>query len=1845
MVNIHFMKFAHLVPLALLSSLLVGCTSKKESTTEQFDDLSTYLSYISEVTHGIVSSKSDVRVVLNQPVESWENGDGLDHGLLRVNPKVEGKVVALNNRTIAFVPEEGFDQDTEYTFTLALKRILDEVPKELKTMVFGVKTQKQQFNVYTEPLQSYSKDLQYITGHVRTSDIMPLQELKELISVKRNGKDVNLEFEGAVKEGTQFFFKIDSIQRFEEDSSLEVVWDGTKKNIESSGKNTIKIPGKNNFTVLEALVQTGEDQLVLINFSDPIKKSQNLKGLVVLEGASNPRLVVDGNVLRVYPNQEIKGTALLEVFDGIQSADGYKLKSKFEERVAFEQIKPEIRLLGNGTILPSSNNLKINFETVNLKAVDVSVLKIYENNVLQFLQGNALDGDNNLRSVARPIVRKQIKLQTHLSNTNEKWTAHALDLKTLITPDPGAIYRVEFNIKPSYSSYKCDTTDFGSDSETVEDFDEAQEDSSWDGIETYYEDYYYNYDWNERDNPCHTSYYYNKKVGINVLASDLGVTIKKGMNNSYFVAVNDILSTNPVAGAKVTFYNFQQQPLGNVVTEADGTSIFDAEKLAYFAIVGKNGQKTYVKLNDGNSLSVSKFNVAGVQLQKGIKGFIFGERGVWRPGDQIFLSFLLNDNANKLPDNHPVKLELLDPYNKVVLREVRTSGLNNFYHFTIKTDENAPTGNWLAKVSVGGATFTKSIKIETIKPNRLKIKTTFKDEVLSSAKPISGNLEVKWLHGAIAKNLKTDVTVKFNAQKTSFKAFPGYVFDDPTRTFSSEEQRVFDGRLNEEGKVDFSVNAQLSHRAPGMLNAAFITKVYENGGDFSTDVFVKPYAPYATYIGLNTPKGDKSRGMLLTDTKHLFEVVSVDEKGNPKAAKDLKVTIHKINWRWWWDTSADNLSNFSSSNYREKVFDKTISTDAKGIATFDFELKYPNWGRYLVRVEDVNGGHATGKTIYIDWPGWAGKSRKNDPSAATMLVFSADKEVYNVGDKAKVTFPSSEGGRALVTIENGSEVLESLWVETTKGETQFELPIKDLYTPNVFIHISLLQPHASTLNDSPLRLYGLIPISVENPTTKLEPVVAMPEVLQPEESITIKVSEANKKAMTYSVAIVDEGLLDLTRFKTPNPWDTFYAHEALGVKTWDVYDDVIGAFGGRIDQVFAIGGDSELAGAKNKKANRFEPMVVHLGPFQLKEGQTQSHKIKIPKYVGSVRTMIVAGDNTKGAYGSVAKTTPVRKPLMVLASLPRKITQGEKVTLPITVFAMEKKVRNVTVSIKGDQAFTIEGAASQTISFAQPDEKMVYFKLNVSDFKGIGKVRIEAKGNGEKASFEIPIDVVNPNPMTATVQDLVLDAQGSQTLDLQTFGIAGSNSAQVEFSTIPPMNFNGRMKYLIRYPHGCVEQTTSAAFPQLFLSDIFDLDANRKSQVQKNVESAIQRLGSYQLPNGGFPYWPGQGRVNDWGTSFAGHFLIEAESKGYVLPIGFKSGWVSYQQQIAKQWRSGSGNSDLAQAYRLYTLALSGNADVASMNRLRETRGLSNESKYRLAATYALIGQKRVAEEVLSDTKMDFTDDEYSDYTFGSESRNRAMALETFVLLNDKSKARELAKTVAQRLAEKQWMSTQSTAYSLLAMAKFAGMIGGKGVKAKLTVNGAITDVNTPKTLAEHELKIKEGNNRIEITNLDQNTLYVSIVNNGKLPVGEDREFQRNLKVGSVFKGRDGSRIDVSRIMQGTDFVAEVTLANTTGNKIENVALTQIFPSGWEIVNTRFTDFGAFGQNQVDHTDIRDDRANFYFDLNKNETKTFRVLLNASYLGTYYLPGVQAEAMYDNDYTVRTKGRWVEVVQ
>jgi uncharacterized protein YfaS (alpha-2-macroglobulin family) len=1825
--------------LTVITMFLHSCSKK---SSKDFDsDPQLYRDYITSFSSGLISTKADIQVGLAFTKKEWQVNHELDKSYFTISPAAEGKVLFLQDNKIAFRPAKRLKQDTEYQVTLHLSKFI-KVADSISDFNFTAKTLTQDFLVATRDLQSYNRDMQYLNASVKTSDDMDLATAKKLVTVTHNGKKLPLRFETNSASASEFNFIIDSIQRGAKDSNLKISWNGKPYDIDREGEEIFTVPGKDNFKVLSVLPAEGDNQMLLINFSDPIRKDQDFSGLVAVQGVQSLKYAVDGNLLKVFFPDPLNGAFLVEVFQGIESTEGFKTRQTHSESISFEQLKPEVRFVKSGTILPASSNLKINFEAVNLSAVDVKVYRIFENNVMQFLQDNEMQSNYGLRNVALPVAKTKLVLNTNKMNNYAKWNAFALDLSKLVKPEPGAIYHIELSMRPAYSIYKCEDSNALKQADDKEEEEEEERDEDY----TDYEDYNYyhdDYEWEQRENPCSTSYYYDRQVATNVLASDLGVIAKKGENNSFFFAVASITTTQPISGANVELFNFQRQKLGSAVTNAEGIVILNSDKKPFFAMIKKGNNTTYVKLSDGNAQSVSNFDVDGAELQKGLKGYIYGERGVWRPGDTLYLGFILNDKAAKLPASHPIKLRLSDPNGKMMFQAVQSYNQKNHFKFVATTQASAPTGNWEAMVSVGGAHFYKSIKIETIKPNRLKIKNGFEGKTLSANAKTMGNLQVLWLHGAIAKGLKVEMQAKFIKQKTDFKGYLNYIFDDPAQNFSTEEVNIFSGVTDDNGNAAVTLEPKLKARAPGLLKAAIITKAYEKGGDFSTDVIQATYSPYDTYVGVKLPQGNKY-GMLETGKSNRVDVATVSEAGKSKGGRRLEVKVYAVEWRWWWDASHDNVSSYSNAVSNVPFYMQSLTTDANGKASFNFKTDEDQWGNYLIRVTDAESGHSAGSTVLIDYPYWSGRTRNNNGEEAKMLMFSTDKEKYAVGENAVVSFPSSEGGRALVSLENGSKVVKTYWATTMKGETQITIPVTAAMAPNVYINITLLQPHANTANDSPIRLYGIVPIEVVDKNTILQPQISMPAVLKPEQKTTIKVSEKTGKAMTYTVAIVDDGLLDLTRFKTPNAWEDFYAKEALGVKTWDIYDDVIGAYGGQVNQIFSIGGDADLGGGQAKKANRFKPVVIYMGPYTIGKGETRVHTIKLPKYVGSVRTMVVAANADASAYGMAEKTTPVRSPLMLLASLPRKVTPKERVTLPVTLFAMESSIKNVTLQVKTNNGFRIIGPAKQNVSFERPDEKVVYFDLEVNDLIGLGKVTVTATSGKEKASYDVELDIMNPNPVTQNYKEIILEAGKQGTIKWASFGVAGTNKARLEVSSFPSIDFNRRLDYLIQYPHGCVEQTTSSVFPQLYLADIADVDATRKNKIQRNVTAAIQKLGQFQVASGGFAYWPGNPEADDWGTSYAGHFFIEAEKKGYALPLNAKKQWLSHQQKTARAWRYyNEYHNDFAQAYRLYTLALAGSPDLSSMNRLRETPGIGNESKLRLAAAYALAGQKNVGQQLLSQSNLD-ADSDYNYYYYGSPERNRAMALETLILLGQKGPAFTVANKLAKEMSSNQWMSTQTTAYCLYAMSKFAQGNGSKGIDVSYTNKGKTQAINTPKTFADRVLELA-ANNTVTVKNNKKGTLYVKVIYSGVLPVGQEQTEERGLSTAIAFKDRGGKVINPSSLAQGTEFVAEVTISNTKGEFVDNVALTQIIPSGWEIVNTRFTDFGSFAENKVDYTDIRDDRTNFYFSLKSNETKTFRILLNASYLGSYYLPGVQCEAMYDNSFLARTKGQWVKVVR
>ena len=1845
-----------LIRLFALATLitLTSCADKTE--TSETDNLFKFKDYISYNTYGNKSITTAISVELMKLVEQFEITQELPSEYLKISPKANGKLLLENGRTLIFQPTDNLKPDTEYTVTVLLHKLYEDVPKDYRTYTFSFKTIAPNFKIDLDNLQSYSKKWQYVTGSIETSDVVSLIKAKQLVEAEQNGNALSLTWLQENGDGKFFNFTIDSIQRAVEDSQIEVAWDGKPIDSNFKGTNTFPIPGQNNFTVIDVKSTYAPQSVLSINFSDPLKDDQNFSGLVTVEKSENLRFEVDGNVLHIYPSNRIIGNVRVNLFNGIKNNDNFNLKSEFSELVSFEQLKPAIELISNGVILPNSASTPIYFKAANLSKVDVRVIQVFENNMLQFLQTSNLNNNSmyDMKRVGRRIAKKTVDLQDKSMGDDGLWKAYGVNLSEYFNADPGSLYRVEISFKKEYTTYNCNASpseenpedDFEEEYYYEEDYAAALSGNEDELEERYWDNEIYNYrrysyNWEQRDNPCHDAYYNEDRlISSNILGSDLGLIVKKGNNKSYHFAASNLLTTQPQPGTKIKLYNFQQQLLGAVDTDSDGLAIFDSEKTVAFAVAQKGGNYAYVRLEDGNALSLSKFDVSGKTLQKGLKGFLYTERGVHRPGDSIHLTFAFNDNSNPLPKNHPVKLEVTDARGKLVLRSIVNAGMKGFYYFPIATASSAPTGNWNATVSVGGATFSKTLRIATIKPNRLKLKLDFKDEILDASKPIEGSAQGLWLHGAPARNLKIEMAATLRSTNTAFKDLTGYNFNDPIRTFSEVEIPILDTQLSEEGLANFSKLISLNSNAPGMLKATFLTKVFEGGGDFSIDVFSKDLAPYSHFVGLRSPD-PQQYGSYYTDEKTEFNLATVDAQGKASGNRELEVQIFQIEWRWWWNRGRDNLSRYENASIHKPVKTFTVTTNGSGKASFDINIPENDGGRYLIRVKDKASGHTTGRITYF-YRNWWKRPSDGDSESSKMLIFSADKETYNVGDKAKITFPSGSDGRALVSVENGTEVLTTQWVETRQGETQVSIPIDKEMAPNVFVNISLLQPHEQTKNDLPIRLYGVVPISVEDPATILKPKLELPDVLRPEEKFTVSVSEENNKPMTYTIAMVDEGLLDLTRFATPKIHEAFYTREALGVKTFDIFDYVIGAYSGSVNNIYAVGGGDDAAGAKNRKADRFKPVVRYLGPFELKAGSKATHEITMPNYIGSVRTMVIAGDTEKNAYGKSDKTTPVRKPLMVLASLPRKLSPGETVTLPVTVFAMEKKVKNADISVKVGDALKPLNGTSKQITFSEIGEQIVNFEFKVLPATEFQTITVLASGNGETASYKVEIDVENPNPISQNTTQFIISENGTQTIDFETYGVPGSNGATMEFSTLPPMDFSRRMEYLIRYPHGCIEQTTSGGFPQLFLADVFDITLNKKTEIEQNIKATITRIGSFQTTNGGLSYWPGELDPDDWGTNYAGHFMLEAKQKGYVLPISFLSNWLRYQKNAARQWRKSNTryNSSLTQSYRLYTLALAGQPELAAMNRLRESKDLSNDAKWRLAATYALAGKKKVAQDIAATANVNFVPRRYDYYSYGSPFRNKAMALETMVALGDPMQ-RDLAISLAKELSSQRWYSTQETAYGLLAMGKMVLKNGGKALELTYTQNGTSTMVNTDRAVAQRNVPVSMGSNQISVTNKKGNVVYVSLSQKGKLPLGDELAERKNIVLNAEYLDGEGNTLEIAKLRQGTEIIAKVAVVNSSNDYVDNIALTKIFPSGWEIVNTSFTDLGGGAEGNARYTDIRDDRVNFYFDLPAKKSKVFTVKLNASYLGTYYLPGTQVEAMYDNNYYARNKGMWV----
>ena len=1828
-----------LMPAIVAAILLSGLSSCSRSGSNKSQSTE-FATFIKAYTGGIISDKSTIRVELATDIADAVPGADIKDGILSFTPPVKGTARWLSQNTIEFIPETGaLKPGQSYTGRLRLDKIQKVGARKFKKFSFKflVAIKEAILSMDGMTITSSSPELASISGTISLTEELPLEKVQKMLQYDYPDRSA----EASVTAGTDplnYHFDIVNLPRDTKDRTLKVSLKSGDTGFVTDSKLEIKIPATGDFKVLSAERIEADDPYIDIYFTEPLADLDDDSGLFTLEGVGRSYCQIENSHVKVFYESPQDGPVTLRISDVVKSYDGSALGKEYTKEFSPSEEKPAVEIPISGNILPNSRELILPFKAVNLNAVDIRIIQIYEDNVLMFLQDNGFSGDQSLRRCGRLVYKRCLPLDSDPSKNLHKWQDFSVDLSGLFKQEAGAIYRIRLSFKPEYSIYGKKAS-FKSGTPTNELVNISSEDVTEEDVYQWDKPYpnfwessfdWDEYVWEDRDNPLKPTYYMqdSRFPQINLLASNLGVIAKYSDGDKIWVSVSDILSTDPVFNAELYVYNYQLKEIGYAKTGTDGMAEVSLSGKPFVVVAKRGGATSYLKVTAGDEKSLSRFDVGGKELEKGLKAFIYGERGVWRPGDTLHVAMILEDKDDRIPDNHPAIMEVYTPEGQFYTKQVNSSARNGMYVFNLPTKSDDPTGTWNAWFKIGGASFRKALRIESIKPNRLKIDTGLGDGAISGGERVPMNISANWLTGPAASGLPVKVNMTLRRAATTFKGFEGYDFTGPLSEFTVSEHNLVDTRLNEHGQASVSVDMPAAEGAPGMLTADIVTTVEEQGGDFSFSTMSVPYSPYKSYVGIKVPKEGDSQ-FLETDKEYKFAVAVVDKDGKRVAGEQLEYSIYKLKWSWWWESRSESLDSYVNGSAPEALASGVL-TSANGDCTIPFKIDYPEWGRYLLIVRNSVSGHTAGQVFYVDWPAYRGRSAKSDPDGLTMLSFSTDKDSYDVGEKVTVYIPSAAKGHALVSLENSREVISREWVKTSAdADVAYTFKVTPEMAPNFYVHVTLVQPHERVDNDLPIRLYGVRPISVNNEGSHLEPVISMPDVLRPAEEFSVKVKEKDGKPMTYTLAIVDEGLLDLTGFKTPDPWNAMYAKEALGVRTWDLYDDIVGAFSGRFSPMFSIGGDENIViGAK--KDNRFNAVVKFLGPFSLQNGSA-THKITLPMYIGSVRVMVVAARD--GAYGNAEKTVPVRSPLMVLPTLPRVLGTGEKVTLPVNVFALEDGVKNVDVSVSVEGPAKLTGSGKSSLTFTKPGDQMTNFGLEATG-TGTAKVTVTATGNGYKAYETINIGIRNPEPPVTTVTKAMIGKGETRHFGYSPFETADGQWASLSLATFPSIDYPGIFNFIKNYQYNCTEQIASKGIALLSIKNM--LTEEQLNEADKMIPELLQQLYQRQLGNGGFSYWPGASDAGNWISSMAGEFMIMASQNGFSVSKGVLASWSRFQKKGVQDYRNTDNRYlwDLEQAYRLFTLALNGEAESGAMNRLKESENLSPQAAWMLASAYAVSGKKSVAKEITANLKTGFSDYQEADGTYGSPLRDKAIALETQVLTDDITEAMELAGEVSNAMSG-EWYITQETAFATKALSRLAAKVGTGYLNAQVTQGGTPAQVLSAKNAVTVALDSRSGG--VDVTNQGDGVIYATIVTSAIPRFGERTPAKSNgisLSVNYVSNG--GKALIPNDIPQGTDFTAIITVANVSGVKdYTNLALTEAIPSGWEIFNDRLAGGGS-GKVDYSYRDIRDDRVIWFFDLPKGTSKTFRVKLHAAYEGEFVLPAVKCEAMYDSKVSANT---------
>lgn len=1551
-------------------------------------------------------------------------------------------------------------------------------------------------------------------------------------------------------------------------------------------------------------------------------KDTQLDGGKTVPGAwvvgENPRLLF-------FPGIKPQTRYLIRIQGNLAARNGKTLGAEQRYAIRTAAVTPAFYFASRGMVLPAGQNGGLPVTTVNVPEVDIQFLKVKPDSLPAFLD-KVTQGKSTPRTADEEEYYDDYD-RTDLKGAINSWTLDRLHTMTT------SVYAGRFNTEPKANRRSVTFI-------PVEDIPELREPGVYIAVMTQP---------NRFRSEQQTTYFY---------ISDLGLHLRDHAAGSADAFVSSLVDGKAVRDVDVSWLDADGKVLGQARTDGDGRAAFaERPHNARIVIARKGEQLSLIALKEP-ALDLSEFDTAGL-VSSPIRLFAYSGRDLYRPGESFAVSVLARDTDGHPVPAQPIQALLRRPDGKAqwTTNWSPSKAFSGHYQQQIDLPADAATGTWRLELrgdpAARHASTSLNFNVEEFLPERMKLDPGPSSGTLTAGANWQLAVQGTYLYGAptAGNRLLGVVNTTPNPQALPGK-LPGFIFGDADEATVRQRQELEEIALDAQGKAQLEVDLSSldNRRSPFTVRATL--SLLESGGRPVIRSVERTWWPAPALVGLRPLfKGEYAR----ENSSVEFETVLADAQGRLHAAKALPVRIFRENRDWYWrfDDQRGWHSGFTETD--ELVASSTVDIPAGGRGKLLFPVKH---GRYRVEVLNPETQLVSRYRFYA---GWFAKDDESQGVRPDRVALKFDKANYREGETARLTLTPPHAGEALITVE-GDRLLWSKRIQVGSGDTRIDLPIApDWKRHDLYVTAMVLRPGNSGSKITPARALGIAYLPLSRDERRLTVSLDAPKKMEPDRplKVKIKVPEAKGHPAMVTLSAVDSGILGITGFKSPDPFAFFFAKLRYGQDLYDVYGRLIEKMAGRKGKL-KWGGDAAPS------ATRSLPKKVRLvdlfsGPVALDANGEAEISLPVPDFNGKLRLMAVA--SSAGRFGMQETEVTIAAPLVVELATPRFLSIGDAALLALDVHNLAGSAQEVSIQVSNTDGLLLRNP-TQKVTLQDQEKRILRIPLEAGSAHGLTEVQVRIDSPRSTLTRTFPLQVQAPTPRQTLSRRYIIEPGAS--LDIRESDLGGflpqTANANLTLSDKPPIDVRSAVRGLLTYPYGCVEQTTSTAYPHLFIDEEaarkFDLKVYSPAQRAAMLDTSIARLAGMQAPNGGFSLWGNHGEYEYWLSAYVTHFLNDAREQGFAVPAEMEKKALEFllkglQEGVAtlprgplrynrnstwSDWRyAGSGRFGVL-AYGAYVLALHGRAPLATLRQLAES---SEQSHSGLALVHLGLALKLMGDEPRSQASIDAAlkkprDNRYWWGDYGSTLRDSALM---YVLLKKHKLAPEglntLVDIAAGELEKNRYLSTQERMAAFLLGQDFARS-DGNGWQASL-MQGKSSQTLSGKGMQFMAIENTALARGIKLTNSDTSRLFVSLEltgNPAKPPPARSDAFALKRS----WYTADGKPLGERPLRVGESLLLRLEV--TTHGDYANAMIVDYIPAGIEIENTNIIQSEqnelridnisvshAMQDARIKHVEFRDDRFVVAARLSPGTTHFFyraRVVTP----GRFIVPPSYAEDMY-----------------